>query len=138
MSGKNKKTEHSGAKNGGGYWGPRSEAKAVSKKARRGDAKKLAQGSVEGESSSGPFKCKNADKQTGLLIKGLNGDPWYFRIYDRNGDFKDFEIRHDDIRVTISDDSAEFLESEDGEEFYLDYSRDILGQEGKYLRDKKL
>jgi hypothetical protein len=29
------KTEHSGAKNGGGYWGLRIEAKSVSKKARR-------------------------------------------------------------------------------------------------------
>lgn len=29
------KTEHSGAKNGGGYWGPRAEAKQTSKKRRR-------------------------------------------------------------------------------------------------------
>ena len=34
------KTEHSGAKNGGGYWGPRAEAKKVSKKLRRQRAKK--------------------------------------------------------------------------------------------------
>ena len=27
---KNKKTEHAGAKNGGGYWGPREEAKSLS------------------------------------------------------------------------------------------------------------
>ena len=29
------KTEHSGAKNGGGYWGPRAIAKQNSKKRRR-------------------------------------------------------------------------------------------------------
>ncbi len=29
------KTEHAGAKNGGGHWGPRAEAKALSNKARR-------------------------------------------------------------------------------------------------------
>jgi len=29
------KTEHSGAKNGGGYWGKRARAKRVSRKARR-------------------------------------------------------------------------------------------------------
>ena len=29
------KTEHSGAKNGGGFWGYRSEAKRLSNKARR-------------------------------------------------------------------------------------------------------
>jgi phage gp46-like protein len=34
------KTEHGGAKNGGGYWGPRTEAKKVSKKLRRLRAKK--------------------------------------------------------------------------------------------------
>ena len=33
--GKNIKTEHSGAKNGGGYWGRREEAKKHSKKIRR-------------------------------------------------------------------------------------------------------
>lgn len=32
---KNLKTEHSGAKNGGGHWGPRQEAKSISKKVRR-------------------------------------------------------------------------------------------------------
>jgi hypothetical protein len=29
------KTEHNGAKNGGGYWGKRAQAKRVSRKARR-------------------------------------------------------------------------------------------------------
>jgi hypothetical protein len=29
------RTEHNGAKNGGGYWGPRAEAKQISKKRRR-------------------------------------------------------------------------------------------------------
>ncbi len=37
---KNKKTEHAGAKNGGGHWGTREEAKALSKKARRINNKK--------------------------------------------------------------------------------------------------
>ncbi|MHA2067270.1 MAG: hypothetical protein ACXABY_23125 [Candidatus Thorarchaeota archaeon] len=36
------KTEHSGAKNGGGYWGKREEAKKVSNKARRENDKKEA------------------------------------------------------------------------------------------------
>ncbi|MBI3556557.1 MAG: lytic transglycosylase domain-containing protein [Deltaproteobacteria bacterium] len=34
------KTEHSGAKNGGGYWGSRAEAKRLSKKHRRENSKK--------------------------------------------------------------------------------------------------
>lgn len=33
------KTEHAGAKNGGGYWGKREEAKRRTKKARRGNDK---------------------------------------------------------------------------------------------------
>ena len=37
---KNKKTEHAGAKNGGGHWGGREEAKSISKKARRINNKK--------------------------------------------------------------------------------------------------
>lgn len=35
------KTEHNGAKNGGGYWGRRAEAKKVSKRLRRARAKLL-------------------------------------------------------------------------------------------------
>ena len=33
------KTEHTGAKNGGGHWGTRAEAKAISKKHRRENSK---------------------------------------------------------------------------------------------------
>lgn len=35
------KTEHNGAKNGGGYWGKRAEAKRISKKLRRAASKKI-------------------------------------------------------------------------------------------------
>ncbi|MGE0632280.1 MAG: hypothetical protein AB7O96_07720 [Pseudobdellovibrionaceae bacterium] len=38
---KDKKTEHSGAKNGGGHWGPREEAKARSTRARRANSKEI-------------------------------------------------------------------------------------------------
>ncbi len=38
------RTEHSGAKNGGGYWGKRAEAKKQSAKARRENDKKAANG----------------------------------------------------------------------------------------------
>lgn len=84
------------------------------------------------------FKYKNANKVIGILIPGLNGDPFYFRIYGKNGKFKDYDILHHDIRVQILDDSVELLESEDGEECYLDYSRKVLGQETKYKRTRKM
>jgi len=38
---KNKKTEHAGVKNRGEHWGPREEAKALSKKARRTNSKEI-------------------------------------------------------------------------------------------------
>lgn len=34
------KTEHNGAKNGGGFWGKRAEAKYVCRRARRRNAKR--------------------------------------------------------------------------------------------------
>lgn len=37
--GRRQKTEHAGAKNGGGHWGDRVEAKRVSKKVRRANDK---------------------------------------------------------------------------------------------------
>ncbi len=37
------KTEHAGAKNGGGYWGKRAEAKKVTKRKRRKADKQEAQ-----------------------------------------------------------------------------------------------
>ena len=39
--GKPMKTEHNGAKNGGGYWGTRREAKAGAKKLRRRESKRV-------------------------------------------------------------------------------------------------
>lgn len=41
MSGMIVKTEHSGAKNGGGYWGGRADAKRLSRKARRAQDKRI-------------------------------------------------------------------------------------------------
>jgi hypothetical protein len=110
---KAKKTEHAGAKNGGGHWGSRAEAKSISTKARREDSKKVVK----------KFKHRDANKQVGILIRGFNGEPPYFRIYGKNGTFKDYDILHDDLRIKILDDGAEFIESKDGSECYLNYSR---------------
>ena len=49
MANKAKRTEHAGAKNGGGYWGPRADAKKESKKARR----RAACGCIRDELGSG-------------------------------------------------------------------------------------
>jgi hypothetical protein len=41
MSDRIRKTEHAGAKNGGGYWGKRHEAKKLSNKIRRAQSRQL-------------------------------------------------------------------------------------------------
>ncbi|XDD54345.1 hypothetical protein AB3N62_00605 [Leptospira sp. WS4.C2] len=41
MANKVKKSEHNGAKNGGGFWGRRTEAKQMSNKQRRNDTKEI-------------------------------------------------------------------------------------------------
>jgi len=83
------------------------------------------------------FRYKNAKNVEGILLSSLGDGPPIFRIYGKKGEFKDYEIRHHDVNVRILDDSAELLESVDGEQFYLDYSRKVLGQEAKYKRIKK-
>jgi hypothetical protein len=45
-----RKTEHSGAKNGGGHWGKRAEAKAGSTRRRREDGKLLIRQDSPGDS----------------------------------------------------------------------------------------
>lgn len=47
MSCKVRKTEHCGAKNGGGYWGTRIEAKQDGKKVRRHNDKKAVLDALE-------------------------------------------------------------------------------------------
>jgi|GEM_PF-2361927 len=83
------------------------------------------------------YTYRNAKGTKGILIRPFNGEPAIFRIYEKGGDFKDYEILHDDVSVKILDDSAELLESLDGKGFFLDYSRTILGQESKYDRASK-
>ena len=41
------RTEHAGAKNGGGYWGTREEAKRGSKRARRATGKAICRTELE-------------------------------------------------------------------------------------------
>ncbi len=49
------KTEHSGAKNGGGYWGTREEAKRISNRLRRGqDRRQVAEQVLSVEPDLGP------------------------------------------------------------------------------------
>ncbi|MCH8497439.1 MAG: hypothetical protein LAT63_03100 [Marinobacter sp.] len=57
------KTEHSGAKNGGGYWGTRLEAKTRSRIARRKQSRNATQTGVQ----------HYAEDQQGMLPAGVQG-----------------------------------------------------------------
>ncbi len=83
------------------------------------------------------FKYQNAKGAKGILLSPFGGGMAIFRNYEKGGTFKDYEILHGDVSIKILDDSAELLESLDGKNQYLDYSRSILGQEAKYDRIPK-
>jgi hypothetical protein len=67
---------------------------------------------------------KSAKGQRGFLIRGMNGQMW-FRQYDENHDFVDYDITHYDCEIEIIDSSAELISNEHGD--YLDYTRESLG-----------
>ena len=53
------KTEHNGAKNGGGYWGLRVVAKQQSKKLRRWVEKRIIKQSLNEDKQAGSFEKPN-------------------------------------------------------------------------------
>jgi hypothetical protein len=64
---------------------------------------------------------------TGFLLKRTDGS-FFFRIYGSSGDFTDYDIRHDDLEVTISPDAlASFYQI--GDRRLLDHSPEVLGLE---------
>ena len=68
-----------------------------------------------------------ADGVTGFLLKSLDGS-FFFRVYGSSGDFIDYDIRHDDLQVTISPDAfASFYKI--GDSLLLDHSPEVLGLE---------
>ena len=61
----------------------------------------------------------------GVLIKTF-GDSYCFRVYYPSGAFTDYELRHDDLSVTISPDALATFYT-DGERNILDHSPQVLG-----------
>ena len=65
---------------------------------------------------------------TGFLLRSMDGS-FFFRVYTSNGDFTDYDVRHDDLEVTISPDAlASFYQI--GDEWILDHNPEVLGLEG--------
>lgn len=70
-------------------------------------------------------KVSSAAGITGFLLKHIDGS-FFFRVYATGGAFTDYDIRHDDLEVTISPDAlASFYEI--GQERLLDHSPEVLG-----------
>ena len=62
----------------------------------------------------------------GFLLHGVNG--FFFRVYHTDGEFTDYNIRHDDLEVTIASDAmASFYQI--GQDLILDHSPEVLGLE---------
>ena len=66
----------------------------------------------------------SAKGQKGMLIRGMDGQIW-FRQYDKDNNFIDYDILHYDLEIEITDDFAELINTEKGD--YLDYDAKTLG-----------
>jgi hypothetical protein len=62
----------------------------------------------------------------GCLIDTFDGT-YQFRVYNIDGTFKDYNLHHCDLMITIDDSDAAFYEYEDGR-LTLDHSSNTLGR----------
>ena len=67
-----------------------------------------------------------ADGIMGVLCRSAVEGDWFFRVYRDDGSFTDYDMRHDELTVTISADAmASFYHI--GDERVLDHSPQVLG-----------
>jgi hypothetical protein len=66
---------------------------------------------------------KPAQGQRGFLIRGMDGQIW-FRQYDADHEFVDYDITHYDCEIEIVDSSAELVRNSCGD--FLDYTKQAL------------
>ena len=71
---------------------------------------------------------KSADKLKGILIRSSDGS-YFFRVADKDGEFQDYELLHNDLSIIIDDFDAFLYEYNDNEK-YLDHSPETLGYSG--------
>ena len=68
-------------------------------------------------------KEERAIGQRGFLIRGI-GDQIWFRIYDGDHNFVDYEITNHDCEVVIIDPDAALIRNEAGD--FLDYTTESM------------
>ena len=77
--------------------------------------------------AAGNTKIESADGREGYLI-WCGGDRYVFRIYTQAPDeFVDYDLRHTDMKVKITDSDAFFYSDERGD--CIDHSPATLGKE---------
>lgn len=68
----------------------------------------------------------SASGKNGVLIRSLG--TFFFRVYHADHTFTDYEIRHDDLSVTIDQDSLAAFYT-DGQRHVLDHAPEVFGLE---------
>lgn len=72
-----------------------------------------------------PVEASSAAGVSGILCRTFGGQ-YFFRVYGPKETFVDYELRHDDLQVTIApDELASFYRI--GEDGILDHSPEVLG-----------
>jgi hypothetical protein len=72
-------------------------------------------------------RVSDAGGVEGMLLRSLDGS-YFFRVYHEGERFTDYDLRHSDLSVTISDDAlASFYALKDTN--VLDHSPEVLGLE---------
>lgn len=72
-----------------------------------------------------PAEVESAAGVSGILIRTMGGE-MMFRVYHDHERFTDYEIRHDDLSVTIDKDALAAFYAV-GERAVLDHSPEVLG-----------
>ena len=71
------------------------------------------------------MKITSADGVTGILYRDAVTGRAFFRIYDENYNFVDYDIAHNDLRITIHDTDSAFYERNG--RHILDHAPETLG-----------
>lgn len=71
-------------------------------------------------------KIKSANGISGYILKSFNNN-YFFRLYNKDGTFTDYDINHSDLHVIIDDEDARFYENTNTNTNILDHSPTTLG-----------
>lgn len=73
------------------------------------------------------MQIKSANGISGQLLRTFDreGSNYFFRVYNSDGTFTDYDLAHSDLSITINDEDAFFYE--DNESNLLDHSPKTLG-----------